>query len=94
MKKVIDSYGYQLFMDFLIICFNTLFISLLQGYVTTLRHEDLPTLRRLMGSTPPEIVKAGLHPTADQIETFAYHLPGYPLSKLIVGTNIFNPMFR
>lgn len=29
--------------------------------------------------------QAGLHPTADQIELFAYHLPNATLSKLIVS---------
>lgn len=31
---------------------------------------------------PPQA--AGLHPTAEQIEMFAYHLPGATLSNLIV----------
>ena len=57
----------------------------IQGYVTTLKDEDLPTLRRLMSCTPEEIHKAGLHPTAEQIELFAYHIPNYTLSNLIVS---------
>ena len=56
----------------------------LQGYVTTMKSEDLPTLRRLLSSTPDDIEQAGLHPTADQIELFAYHLPTYTLSNLLV----------
>jgi len=31
---------------------------------------------------------AGLHPTAEQIEMFAYHLPEATLSNLVVSTNI------
>lgn len=31
---------------------------------------------------------AGLHPTAEQIEMFAYHLPHATLSNLIVGLYI------
>ncbi|XP_066962711.1 ATP-dependent RNA helicase SUV3 homolog, mitochondrial [Macrobrachium rosenbergii] len=53
------------------------------GYVTTMKSEDLPTLRRLLGNVPQDIEQAGLHPTADQIELFAYHLPSYTLSNLI-----------
>ncbi len=30
--------------------------------------------------------QAGLHPTAEQIELFAYHLPNASLSNLIVST--------
>lgn len=30
---------------------------------------------------------AGLHPTAEQIEMFAYHLPDTTLSNLIVSRN-------
>ncbi|XP_076066890.1 suv3 RNA helicase [Oratosquilla oratoria] len=53
------------------------------GFVTSLKQEDLPSLRRLLASTPDEIEQGGLHPTADQIELFAYHLPNYTLSNLI-----------
>ncbi len=31
---------------------------------------------------------AGLHPTAEQIEMFAYHLPDATLSNLVVSTTI------
>lgn len=36
---------------------------------------------------------AGLHPTAEQIEMFAYHLPETTLSNLIVGGSSFNFFF-
>ncbi|KAK7072755.1 ATP-dependent RNA helicase supv3l1, mitochondrial [Halocaridina rubra] len=53
------------------------------GYVTSMKSEDLPTLRRLLNSSPEGIEQAGLHPTAEQIELFAYHLPSYTLSNLV-----------
>lgn len=53
------------------------------GYVTTMHTEDLGTLHHLLSQTPDDMVQAGLHPTADQIELFAYHLPSYTLSNLI-----------
>jgi len=54
-----------------------------KGAVTTYRAEDLPTLQRLMASTPDDLIQAGLHPTADQIEMYAYHLPNATLSNLM-----------
>lgn len=57
---------------------------MLQGYVTTYKPEDLPMLKSLLGQSPEEISRAGLHPTADQIELYAYYLPNAPLSNLIV----------
>nr|CAG4640662.1 EOG090X01V1 [Eulimnadia texana] len=54
-----------------------------QGYVTTLKSEDLPTLKKLLSQQPEPILQAGLHPTADQIELYAYHLPNATLSNLI-----------
>ena len=56
------------------------------GFVTTFRPEDLNVLRKLLTQSPELIKQAGLHPTADQIELYAYHLPNAPLSNLI---NIF-----
>ncbi|KAG0711024.1 ATP-dependent RNA helicase SUV3, mitochondrial [Chionoecetes opilio] len=53
------------------------------GYVTSMKPEDHPTLCRLLSHVPDDIEQAGLHPTADQIELFAYHLPSYTLSNLI-----------
>ncbi|XP_011159689.1 ATP-dependent RNA helicase SUV3 homolog, mitochondrial [Solenopsis invicta] len=53
------------------------------GYVTTFKREDLPTLKNLLSQTPEPITQAGLHPTADQIELYAYHLPNSTLSNLM-----------
>ena len=53
------------------------------GYVTTLKGEDLPTLTRLLSLHPDPISQVGLHPTAEQIELYAYHLPNATLSNLI-----------
>lgn len=54
-------------------------------YVTTFRSEDLPVLKSIMAKTVEPLEKAGLHPTADQVELFAYHLPHATLSNLIVS---------
>ncbi|XP_043251160.1 ATP-dependent RNA helicase SUV3 homolog, mitochondrial [Colletes gigas] len=56
------------------------------GYVTTFRPEDLNLLQKLLKENPETIKQAGLHPTAEQIELYAYYLPNTPLSNLI---NIF-----
>ncbi|XP_004521178.1 ATP-dependent RNA helicase SUV3 homolog, mitochondrial [Ceratitis capitata] len=53
------------------------------GYVTTFRSEDLQTLRKLLSQKPEPLKQAGLHPTADQIELYAYHLPKSTLSNLM-----------
>lgn len=53
------------------------------GYVTTFKQEDLSTLKNLLSQTPEIITQAGLHPTADQIELYAYHLPNSSLSNLM-----------
>lgn len=41
---------------------------------------------------------AGLHPTAEQIEMFAYHLPDASLSNLVVSIEIYSfvllPLFN
>uniref|UniRef100_A0A0A9Y4T4 ATP-dependent RNA helicase SUV3 homolog, mitochondrial n=2 Tax=Lygus hesperus TaxID=30085 RepID=A0A0A9Y4T4_LYGHE len=63
--------------------FNTHFDK---GSVTTFKAEDLPILKNLLSQSPEEITKAGLHPTAEQIELYAYHLPNSTLSNLV---NIF-----
>lgn len=55
-----------------------------QGYVTTFKREDLSTLKNLLSQIPETIIQAGLHPTADQIELYAYHLPNSSLSNLMV----------
>lgn len=53
------------------------------GYVTAFKSEDLQTLQRILARTPEPIKQAGLHPTADQIELYAYHLPSSSLSNLM-----------
>lgn len=56
-----------------------------QGFVTTMKPADLNTLKTILAKTPEPIVQAGLHPTADQIELYAYHLPNSALSNLMVS---------
>jgi ATP-dependent RNA helicase SUPV3L1/SUV3 len=58
--------------------------DILQGFVTTFKPEDLKTLKYLLSQLPEPIMKAGLHPTAEQIELYAYHLPNSTLSNLMV----------
>jgi ATP-dependent RNA helicase SUPV3L1/SUV3 len=58
--------------------------DILQGFVTTFKPEDLRTLKHLLSQLPEPITKAGLHPTAEQIELYAYHLPNSTLSNLMV----------
>ncbi|OCT70072.1 ATP-dependent RNA helicase SUPV3L1, mitochondrial [Xenopus laevis] len=53
------------------------------GEVTTMFRDDLPLLKEIMRKPVAAIETAGLHPTADQIEMFAYHLPDATLSNLI-----------
>jgi len=53
------------------------------GYVTTLKREDLPMLKKILKETVPAINSLGLFPNAEQLELFAYHLPHYPLKELI-----------
>lgn len=55
-----------------------------QGFVTTFKPEDIPTLKMLLSQKPESITQAGLHPTAEQIELYAYHLPNSSLSNLMV----------
>ena len=55
----------------------------LSGYVTCYHPEDIALMQDLLSQTPPEILQAGLHPTFDQIEMYAYHLPHAGLSNLI-----------
>lgn len=54
------------------------------GYVTTFKSDDLQTLRKLLTQKPEPLKQAGLHPTAEQIELYAYHLPNSTLSNLMV----------
>lgn len=53
------------------------------GFVTTFKAEDLSVLNEILSRPVEKIEAAGLHPTADQIELFAYHLPHATLSNLI-----------
>ncbi|XP_045763935.1 ATP-dependent RNA helicase SUV3 homolog, mitochondrial [Maniola jurtina] len=53
------------------------------GFVTTYKPEDLATLKTLLSQPPDPITQAGLHPTAEQMELYAYHLPHATLSSLM-----------
>lgn len=53
------------------------------GFVTTFKKGDLKILQQLLKKPTEPIVQAGLHPTADQIELYAYHLPNSTLSNLM-----------
>ncbi|UJR13320.1 hypothetical protein I4U23_000338 [Adineta vaga] len=53
------------------------------GEVTTFRRDDLLLLKDIVSRQVETIKRAGLHPTAEQIEMFAYHLPKHSLSSLI-----------
>ncbi|KAL4666438.1 hypothetical protein H8957_011703 [Semnopithecus entellus] len=54
-----------------------------EGEVTTMNHKDLSLLKEILKRPVDLITAAGLHPTAEQIEMFAYHLPDTTLSNLI-----------
>ncbi|XP_028298859.1 ATP-dependent RNA helicase SUPV3L1, mitochondrial [Gouania willdenowi] len=54
-----------------------------EGEVTTMFRDDLPVLKEILSKTVDPIETAGLHPTAEQIEMFAYHLPDATLSNLV-----------
>lgn len=56
-----------------------------QGRVTTLRSEDLVLLKQILAAPIERIQAAGLHPTAEQMELFAYHLPHATLANLVVS---------
>jgi len=53
------------------------------GYVTTFKQEDNNTLRELLKKSPDDLLQAGLHPTFDQLELYAFHLPSATISNLI-----------
>lgn len=53
------------------------------GEVTTMHRDDLPVLKDILSHSVDAIETAGLHPTAEQIEMFAYHLPDATLSNLV-----------
>lgn len=53
------------------------------GETTTMHRDDLPVLKEILSHSVEPIKTAGLHPTAEQIEMFAYHLPEATLSNLV-----------
>jgi len=53
------------------------------GFVTCFKQEDVEMMHQLLAQTPEELLQAGLHPTFDQIEMYAYHLPHASLSNLV-----------
>ncbi|KAG1663903.1 ATP-dependent RNA helicase SUPV3L1, mitochondrial [Nymphon striatum] len=57
--------------------------SFSNGFYTTFKQADLPVLEDIMKQPVPEISIAGLHPTFDQIELFAYNLPQTKLSNIM-----------
>ncbi|XP_026288989.1 ATP-dependent RNA helicase SUV3 homolog, mitochondrial [Frankliniella occidentalis] len=54
-----------------------------EGNVTTLNARDLRTLKSMLSSLPQPAEKAGLYPTAEQIEMFSYHLPDSSLQSIL-----------
>ncbi|XP_073321248.1 ATP-dependent RNA helicase SUPV3L1, mitochondrial [Pagrus major] len=54
-----------------------------EGEVTTMHRDDLLVLKEILSQSVDPIETAGLHPTAEQIEMFAYHLPDATLSNLV-----------
>ncbi|XP_037089380.1 LOW QUALITY PROTEIN: ATP-dependent RNA helicase SUV3 homolog, mitochondrial-like [Pollicipes pollicipes] len=54
-----------------------------QGLVTTMKEKELGTLKRLLDEQPAELSAACIHPTAEQIELYGYHLPKATLSNLM-----------
>ncbi|AWP01715.1 putative ATP-dependent RNA helicase SUPV3L1 mitochondrial-like [Scophthalmus maximus] len=54
-----------------------------EGEVTTMYRDDVPILKEILSQPVDPIETAGLHPTAEQIEMFAYHLPDATLSNLV-----------
>uniref|UniRef100_A0A8C8AFJ0 ATP-dependent RNA helicase SUPV3L1, mitochondrial n=1 Tax=Otus sunia TaxID=257818 RepID=A0A8C8AFJ0_9STRI len=57
--------------------------SFKQGEVTTMHRDDLVQLKEILSEPVRPVKAAGLHPTPEQIEMFAYHLPDATLSNLI-----------
>eukprot|EP00095_Tigriopus_kingsejongensis_P000643 maker-scaffold552_size138156-snap-gene-0.24 protein:Tk00643 transcript:maker-scaffold552_size138156-snap-gene-0.24-mRNA-1 annotation:"hypothetical protein D910_00282" len=53
------------------------------GFVTTFHQEENQVMRDLLKLEPPDILQAGLHPSFDQIEMYAYHLPHASLANLV-----------
>ncbi|XP_077992177.1 ATP-dependent RNA helicase SUPV3L1, mitochondrial-like [Glandiceps talaboti] len=66
------------------------------GEATTFYKDDLPVLKQILSSPVEEIGTGGLHPTAEQIEMFAYQLPDASISNLIdifVNLSKVNPSY-
>ena len=40
-------------------------------------------MKELLSQSPEEILSAGLHPTFDMLETYAYHLPNASLASAL-----------
>lgn len=51
--------------------------------MTTFNRGDLPILKHILKQPLEKTTRAGLHPTAEQIELFGFHLPDYSLVDLI-----------
>ena len=58
------------------------------GHVTAFGQKNLNELRNLSIEPVEPIKKAGIAPTADQLQMFAYHLPEYSLKNLMEIFNI------
>ncbi|XP_030059010.1 ATP-dependent RNA helicase SUPV3L1, mitochondrial isoform X1 [Microcaecilia unicolor] len=54
-----------------------------EGEVTTMHRDDLVLLKEILNRPIEPSKTVGLHPTSEQIEMFAYHLPDASLSNLI-----------
>ncbi|PAV89318.1 hypothetical protein WR25_05563 isoform B [Diploscapter pachys] len=53
------------------------------GIATTMRKEDIGTLKEILAEPIQPIKAAGLAPTFDQIETFSFHLPQASFVRLL-----------
>lgn len=51
--------------------------------MTVYQPDDLKTLKDLLSQQPQILTRAGIQPTADQIELYAFHLPKSTLSNLM-----------
>ncbi|CAL2040416.1 unnamed protein product [Caenorhabditis brenneri] len=53
------------------------------GVATTMRKEDLGTLKAILSEKVDPIMNVGIAPTYDQIETFSFHLPQASFVRLL-----------
>lgn len=53
-----------------------------EGFATTLRNEDIHTLRQFYEQPPTPLVQLGLKPTVEQLEHFAKAVPGTDSTSL------------